>query len=71
MVSMNKLAVPRPQKNQIIKVYYENNGSVPMKVVEIKGNLLECEFEGVEVCVRLGKVFDGENWMPRWQSITN
>lgn len=68
---MSKLAVPRPQKNQIIKVYYENNGSVPMKVVEIKGNLLECEFEGIEVCVKLGKVFDGESWIPRWESITN
>lgn len=71
MVSISKLAVPRPQKNQIIKVYYENNGSVPMKVVEIKGNLLECEFEGVEVCVRLGKIFDGENWILRWESIRN
>jgi hypothetical protein len=42
-----------------------------MEVISINGNLLECDFEGIEVCVRLGKIHDGKEFIPRWESITN
>ena len=68
---MEKISVPRPKIGEVIEVNHENRGSVSMKVVDVRGNLLECDFEGIEVCVRLGKVFNGESWFPRWESITN
>lgn len=68
---LEKISVPRPKIGEIIRVNYENYGSVDMEVVDINGNLLECDFGGIEVCVRLGKIFNGESWLPRWESITN
>ena len=68
---MENISVPRPKVGSLISVNHENLGSVTMKVVEVNGNLLECDFEGIEVCVRLGKIFDGKSWQPRWESITN
>ena len=62
--------MPRPDKDQVIMVYH-GNGSVPMIVVSHNGNLLECEHNGIEVCVRLGKVILNGEWVPRWESITN
>lgn len=66
---MGEISVPRPAIGDNILVYHENRGSVFMEVVSINSNLIECEFEGIEICVRLDKVFDGESWKPRWMSI--
>jgi hypothetical protein len=71
---MERITVPRPNIDDVIMVTHENRGPVPMKVFSFNNrnrNLLECEFEGIEVCVRLGKVFDGNEWLPRWESITD
>ena len=68
---MEKISVTRPNVDEVIMVNHENRGSVPMRVVSFYGNLLECDFEGIEVCVRLGRVFYANTWMPRWESITN
>jgi len=68
---MERISVPRPNIGELISVNHETRGSVQMEVFAISGNLLECDFEGVEVCVRLGKVFDGKSWFPRWESIEN
>ena len=68
---MEKISVPRPKLGDLIMVNHENRGSVCMEVVAINRNLLECNFEGIEVCVRLGKIFNGESWFPRWESITD
>jgi hypothetical protein len=68
---MERIRAPRPNIGDVIMVNHENRGSVQMEVIAINGNLLECDFEGIEVCVRLGKVFNEESWFPRWESITN
>ena len=71
MIFKDKLSIPRPDKDQVIMVYHGNIGSVPMIVLSHNGNLLECEHNGIEVCVRLGKVILNGEWVPRWESISN
>lgn len=68
---IEKISVPRPKIGELINVNHENRGSVRMEVIAINGNLLECDFDGIEVCVRLGRIVVGESWAPRWESITN
>lgn len=68
---MEKISVPRPNIGDSIQVNHENRGSVTMEVISINGNLLECDFEGIEICVRLGRVFCNGTWYPRWESITS
>jgi len=59
----------RPKIGSTIIVNHENRGAVEMIVIDTFSNFLECEFEGVEICVRLSRIFDGEQWQPRWESI--
>ena len=69
---MEKISVTRPNVDEVIMVNHENRGGVPMRVVSFYGNLLECDFEGIEVCVRLGRVYvNNSSWRPRWESLTN
>lgn len=62
------ISVPAPKPNTNICVYYENR-AVTMKVIDVIGNFVECEFEGVEVCAKLAIVFDGNDWHIRWEAI--
>jgi hypothetical protein len=68
---MEKITVHAPKVGDKIRVNHLNYGSVEMEVISVNGNILECDFEGIEICVRLGKIYNGIEFVPRWESMLN
>lgn len=65
---MKKTSVTIPKIGEFIMVNHEDRGGVYMEVFEIHDGFLSCEFEGVEFCVVLHKIFNGE-WFERWEAV--
>jgi hypothetical protein len=57
-----KNSVPRPKIGSMINVYHPHRGGVQMEVIDIHGNTISCEYDGIEYTVRLNKIDNGLRW---------